>query len=485
MRVLSISLWVGVFSMVLGVRAARAQQEPESQGTPLSPELYVPRAPIAGEGNTEGENVTSLAFAADPSPLTGAQTFSPGGLPVTRSFWQPLLNLTSMADSNSLATNQPTGLTTWTYLYGGIDLHRISGRSDLTVNYLAGGLISNDGITGNALIQRLELGERLRGRRLTVSFFDQLTYLPETAFGFVAPTGPSPVSGQAVLLQPLLTADQSIVTSRGQRINNSVVAEEDRIFTPRSSLTLVQSYSLLRLPANGLLNVSDTIGQAGYNYQLTREDTVAVLYRFTAFRFGRFNQSINDHVVQFSYGRRITGRLALQVAAGPGIGFLRQPLSTGTGYTGDLAKSTRSSTLVYWTLDTTMTYRTERAQLGLAYDHSLSGGAGVLPGAVNDQFSGSINKQLFRTINGGYVMGYARNRGLNVAAPTPSNQTYNYVFGGVNIAHPWGRSKNIFLTYEVQFEDSNAAFCAGTTCGNGFVRHMVSFGLDWRPSPVR
>ena len=195
-----------------------------------------------------------------------------------------------------------------------------------------------------------------------------------------------------------------------------------------------------------------------------------------------FDQSIDGHVVQVSYGRRVTGRLAFQVAAGPAVGFFRTPISTSTGTPGGSTTTTSSSTQAYWTLDTSMTYQRRRAQFGLAYDHSLSGGAGVLAGAINNQVSGSINSQLTRTLNGGFVLGYARNQGLNVAAP--SNQSYNYWFSGMDFSHPWGRWTSLFLSYRTQFQNSNTGFCVGTTCGKSLVRHTVSIGFGWRPRPI-
>lgn len=455
-----------------------------SQTTQPVPALRSLLTSVTDSGNTEDPNADPQTLAPDRRALAGAQDLSLGAPALSRSSWQPLLNLISTLDTNALTTNNAGGKTTWTSLYGGIDLRRVSPRSDLTLNCLTGGLISSDGNASNSLTQQLAFGEKLSWRRSTISFFDQLSYLPETAFGFGVPSGLSLPGGQGLSLQPVLTPNQSILTTRGPRISNSFLVEVDTLLTPRSSLTFVGSYSLLRFLHNGFLNFGNAVFQAGYNYQITRKDTIALLYRFTAFRYDNFDQSIDSHIVQVSYGRRVTGRLAFQVAAGPVVGLLRTPISTSTGTSGGSTTTTSSSTQPYWTLDTSMTYQRQRTQFGLAYDHSLSGGAGVLAGAVNDQVSGSINSQLSRSLNGGFVLGYARNQGLNVTAPTPSNQSYNYWFSGVNFGHRWGHSTNLFLSYQVQFQDSNTGFCVGTTCGKSFLRHTVSLGIDWRSRPV-
>jgi hypothetical protein len=217
-------------------------------------------------------------------------------------------------------------LTTWTSFYGGIDLRHISRQSDLTLNYLAGGLTANNGNASSSFIQQLEFAEKLSGHRSAISFFDLMGYLPETAFGFGLPGGLNLPGGQGLSVQPVLTANQSILTTRGQRISNSFLTEVDRFLTPRSSLAFVGSYSLLRFLDNGFLNFGEAAFQAGYNHQITREDSIAVLYRFTAFRYN-LDQSIDSHVLQVSYGRQVTGRLAFQVAAGPGVGRFRMPIS--------------------------------------------------------------------------------------------------------------------------------------------------------------
>ncbi len=484
MRKLRMGMGVAILVIVLGVPVARSQQQSNGQATP--PVLAIPWQPYsaASNGIAEDPNANPQVLAPDKRALAGAQDFSLGVPALTHSFWQPLFNLMLTLDTNPLETNHSSGLTTWTSVIGGIDLHRVSGRSDLTLNYFAGGLTANNGNASNSLRHQLELGEKLSWRRTTISFFDQLSYLPEAAFGSDATGGLSFPDAQGLSLQPILTPNQSILTTRAQRISNSFVTEVDRFLTPRSSVTLVGSYSLLRFLDSGFLNFGNALFQAGYNHQFTRKDTVALLYRFTAFRYNNFDQSIDGQVVQVSYGRRVTGRLAFQVAAGPEIAFFRTPISPNTGTSTVVTTTTNSSTQAYWTLDTSMTYQKQRTRFGLAYDRSLSGGAGILAGSINNQVSGSMNSQLTRTLNGAFALGYARNQGLHVGAPAPSEQSYNYWFSGMNFSRPWGRWTSLFLSYRVQFQNSSTGFCVGTTCGKSLVRHTVSIGFGWRPRPI-
>jgi hypothetical protein len=478
------NIWVGGALMICSMTPAYSEPQSDVQANLPTPDLEVPHAPTASDGITEAPIKDSQNLAPDANSLTGARDLSLGVSRLRHSFWQPYINLTSTLDTNSLTTGHTGSLTTWSSLYGGIDLHKMSGQSDLTMTYLGGGLISNDGKASNSVVQQLELGDKLNWRRSNLSFTNQLSYLPEAAFGFGLPSGLSPSLGQGTPVQPVLAPNQSILTTQAGRISNTFLAELDKFLTPRSSLTFVGSYSVLHFLDGGFLNSSGTVFQVGYNRKATREDTVAVLYRFTTFQYNSANQSINSHVMQLSYGRQLTGRMAFQVAAGPGLGLFRTPLLVNTGASAGSPTMGGSSTQLYWTLDTSMTHQMRLAQLRFAYDHSLSEGAGVLAGAVNDQVSGSINSQLSRALNGGFVAGYARNRGISVATPTPSNQSYNYWFAGVNCAHPMGRSSSLFVNYRVQFQDSDIAFCAGATCGRSLVRHTLSIGFDWRSRPI-
>ena len=186
--------------------------------------------------------------------------------------------------------------------------------------------------------------------------------------------------------------------------------------------------------------------RAGYNYQLTRKDTIAISYLFSDFQYSNFDQSFTTNTVQGSYGRRVTGTPAFQIAAGPQVAFSHVPIS-GNGGT-----STESSTTQrFWTLSTALTYQLERTQLGFSYYHDATGGSGVLAGSIADVATGSASRQISRTFSGNVTAGYSRNQGTTVAAGAPPNQTYDYSFGGANLSHPLGRALAVTLSYQLQY----------------------------------
>ncbi len=488
MRITRILLWLALIAAILprpGVQAQQqSEQKPVDQAAPPVPAYRSPLASAAGDSDDEGLFPDPQKMAADTRSLAGAQVFSLGELAGAHTYWQPHVDMTSTADSNGLSASNNTGWTTWSSISGGVDLHRISGNSNLSLTYTGGATISNDGSAGNGVIQELGFVEKLMFRRLTFSLIDQFSYLPEAGFGFQVPGGLTLPGGGSIGLQPGLPPAQSILTARGQRISNAVVPQFDVPLTPRTSLTLVGTYSLLHYFDNGLLNYYSGGIQAGYNRQMTRKDTLALLYRFTAYRYSNFGQSIDDHTVQVSYGRRVTGKLAFQIAAGPEITSFQIPI---TGPNAGTAAAGNATTNLAWSLNTSLTYQLNRTQFGLAYAHGVSGGSGVQAGSVADTVTGNASRRLSRTFSGTASIGYARNSGLTVVSPSSTStasQTFGYWTGNLGLSHTLGRTMNLGLNYLFQLQGSNGTFCVGPTCGASFTRHEVSLTLGWHERPL-
>jgi hypothetical protein len=489
MRSIRKTIWATLFMMGMIAPKAQAQQQgeppapaPADQAAAPIPAYRSPLASAADNGDDGGLIADPNKLIPDSNALTGAQTFSLGQLAGRHSFWQPHVDFTSTLSSNGLSSQTNTGWTTWSTIYGGIDLRRISGNSDLSLLYLGGASVSNDGSSSNGVIQNLEFVEKLAYRRATISLLDQLNYLPENGFGSQFGNIGTPVGSGSIGLQPGLGPGQSILTASGQRLSNAFVPEVDVKLTARTSLTFVGDYSVLHFFDNNLLNSYEAGGQVGYNYQLTRKDTIGLSYGFTAIRYSNFNQSINDNVVHISYGRRVTGKLAFRIAAGPEYTSFQTPI-TSTPVTGTMPSS---SSNLSWSLSTSLTYQLRRTGLGLTYAHGVSGGSGVQAGALTDTVSGFATRQLSRTFSGNWNLSYGRNNGLTVNAPgsTTANQTFSYWSSDIGLNHAMGRTMNLSLNYLLQYQNSNSAFCVGPTCGSSFVVHQILFSLGWHDHPI-
>jgi hypothetical protein len=495
MYILRHSSWMaGLLIAGLAASAALAQdqqsQDQQSQGgqnqSQSQPAAPIPayHSPLASQADN-GEPEENEAPTPDTRAPSGVQTLQASGPETMHSYWQPHLDIFGTADSN--AQESPSGYSwgTSVSVSGGVDVHKVGGTSDLMVSYVGGGTFSDGENVGDGIIQQLGISDRFTLRRWTLSFFDQTSYLPESGYGYGGLGGGVLSTGTAGL-GSTFTNNQSLLVGNGQNLSNSFDAEADVNLTPRTSLTFVGGYSLLHYFDSGLLNSGDVTARAGYNYLWSRKDTISVFYTFSAFNYSNYNQSINTHTIQLSYARRVTGRLAFQVAAGPEISMFREPIPSGTGASS--SPVTANSTELYWALNSSVQYQLRRASLSAAYNHSVASGSGLLAGAVTDSVSGSATRQMSRTFSSGVTGGYAHNHGLIVGAGTPTSQDYDYAFVGANFSYPWGRTLGLTFSYQLQYQTSNASFCIGTigsgSCGTSVIRHLISVGVGWHERPI-
>ena len=493
MRTLNKTFWAALLLAMAGVSSAMAQQPDQGQQQPPPPDqssapIPAYHSPLASEAGND-DVTESQTIAPDNRSLTGAQYLSLG-VPTTRSYWQPRLDIFVSADSNPNETGTGTGSGsgsgngsgwgTWFSVSGGVDVHRISGNSSLMLSDVSGGTLGDNGGSSGGFMEGLSVADTLAFHRASITFVDQLEYLPSSAFGpggagGVGLSGGGTLGGGGSVFDP----GQSVLLGRGQNLGNTFTTDVDTYLTPRTSLTFIGGYSLEHYFDSHLLDYGDMIFRGGYNYQMTRKDTIAVSYTFSGYRYGNVHQSIDDHTMQVSYARRVTGRLSFQIAAGPQFVFAQSPISVSGGGT-----TPGSISQVYWSLSTALQWQAGRNLLGFSYNHGVGGGAGVLPGSVADRFTGSVTRQVSRTFSSGISTGYDRNQGTAIGATTSSNQTYDYWFVGGNLSHPIGRSLGLSLSYQLQYQNSNAAFCIGLTCGTSFTRNLISVGLGWHDRPL-
>ena len=481
----------GVWLVLLSCAPARAQQTgdtPQNQQEGQQPSQPIPaiRSPLASgaDNGDEDEAPNPQLVQPDTRSLTGVEDLSLGTMALEHSYWQPRLALSETVDSNPGSTSAGNGSWgTWTSLLGGVDIHRISGQSELLLSYTGGGMFStgNSDAT-NGVVQELSFKDKYSFRRSTLSVFDQLSYLPESSFGFAGTAGAGlPGVGTGGGVGSGFAPGQSILTPEGQNLANASAVELDPRLTSRTSLTFVGGYSLLHYFDNNLLNYGDASFQAGYNYQISRRNTVAVSYNFSAFRYSNVDQSLNLNTIQGSYARRVTGKLAFQISAGPQFASSTFPITSSTSST---ATGTASTSQLYWTLNTALQYQLRRAAISASYNHGVSGGSGVLAGAETDIATGSINDRVARTFNVGFTAGYSRNKGIAVSSGSSEAQSYSYWFAGVNVAHTIGRSLDIFANYQLQYQNGNTTGCVGSTCSTNITRNQIMFGLNLHKQPI-
>jgi len=461
--------------LLFGVSPILAQEQQEGGAPKSAAHAYPPL--IEGIGDQQTNDLDQMANPhPDDRPLTGVQAFTLGTPPVRHSYWVPGFQYGNFV--RSTPQNQP-GLTDWnttSYFAATASLLEAWSHAQLTVNYSGGGYVSTDSTQGNGYYHQLAFAQTFEWQRWQLEFLDQFAYLPQSQFGFGGTTnfsvpgvGGSLGAGQPGL-QPNYVPNQTIFSALGSRYSNSFAAQAVYALSPRGSITLVGSIGILRFSEAGNIQSNDGIFSAGYNYALTSRDTLGLQYRFSGYRYIGSPQALDDHVVQLAYGRKITGRLALQLYGGPEVTNFQVPLA---GVSRRISGSGGA----------TLLWDVSRGAVSLSYIHGVSGGSGVFTGSSTDWLQGVVGRQLTREWHANINFGYARNAFLGANAQQ-NGQTYDSWYAGAGLDRPLGRDASLSIGYTAYIQSSTLPVCVTGTCGANFTQHQVSLSFQWRLRPL-
>jgi hypothetical protein len=458
-----------------GTTMASAQEQAEDAGK-SKPAARVSPLLIEGDQNPSGDQDSAPTLHSDTRPLTGVQNPTLGSPEIRHSYWVPGLQYSNTVRSTALNQTTASGWNSTSYLTGNVSLLEAWSHSQLSLNYSGGGFFSTDSSQDRGYFHQFGLNQNFDWRRWQLAFLDQFFYLPETSFGFGVGTdislpgvggslGP-PLPGLVGNFQP----NQTVFTSFGTRYSNSFTTQAVYELSPRGSINVAGSYGILRFLQAGNIESNDYISNVGYNYALGKKDTLGMLYRFSAFRYIGNPQALDDHAVQLSYGRKITGRLALQISGGPEITTFHVPIGNATNHIGESANAT-------------LNYAMARNNLTLTYIRGASNGSGVQLGSSTDQIQAVVGRRLSREWQGNFNFGYARNGSLGNPNVGQSSQAINSYYIGGGVSRPIGRDANFSLVYTAQIQTSNQAVCATGTCNTSYTQHQITLGFSWHARP--
>jgi hypothetical protein len=452
-----------------GAKIAQAQEGQEN-GAPKPAGKAI--APLPADNEDQEQPIP--AMLPDDRPLVGFQDWLVGMPPESHSYWYPGFSYTNFASSNAQLAGGGNGWYSNSILTGNFSLLQNWSTAQLSVNYTGGASVSTDSAIGNSQYHRLGVFQAINWKRARLTLLDQFAYLPAAQFGFGAGTTLA-FPGAGGPLAPVLpglangfTPNQTIFNTIGSRYSNSGGLQANFLFSRRSSITVGGVFGILRFIDAGNIESNQTILNAGYNYEVSRNDTLGISYRFGAFEYLGSPQAIGDHTVQATYGKKITGRLALKLSIGPEITTFRVPPG--------LTPSTEHKA-VAGTAD--LTYAFAAGDLNLNYTHGVNNGSGVLLGALTDQVTLRSNRKLNRIWNANLNFGYARNTPID---GTAANQAYSAVYAGAGLERPISRAADLTLNYTANIQISNTGMCAGANCAN-FTTNQITLGLTWRGRP--
>jgi hypothetical protein len=473
--------WVLIL-VILYVPAVQAQQTDSAKNDSREQPVAPSPAPLPAGSTSVFALVSPQALteevqvAGNNGPLSGVQEPTLGPNLGARNFLVPNISVMSQMATYSSGSGYARP-TVFSYLLGTLDLNRVSARSELLLHYTGGGMLSS---YLNSGIQDLEFSYSFKWQRWSLLVGDQVSYLSESPFGFggvgglaflngVSPFGSGGLPGS--FLNPALTPNQTIPTILVPRLSNTLVSQIEYKLSPRSSWTAAGSFGMLNFLGAPFINSADGLFQTGYNYLVSPQSSVAVIYRFDAFRFMHLPLGIGDHVVQLGYARYVTGRLSLHLAAGPSMEMLRGAVPG-------------SANRLSWALDSALNYRLDRTTLLISYDHLVTGGSGVLVGAQTGQVEATVERTLTPKWQGSASLGYATNRNLIETATNLGKQNFNSWYVALRFNHQLRPGTAFFVAYGARLQALNAAACGTPNCGTNSISHEVSAGFNFGLRPI-
>jgi hypothetical protein len=492
-----------VSCLILALAAAlpvTAQQKDNRVSQPVNPLPPLPSGESSSRQEATASPEPNAAPQPDNNPLTGMQAFSLGGSG-GRSYFVPTFRVTQIADSNGRSAS---GQHVWrgvTAVNANLNLQRMWNRRQLGINYTIGGIVANTQSGRRSHYHNFGFNYQAQWRRWQTLIADSFSFLPESNFGGGGLPGVAGgiggiggggsgggiggiggglgsgigggIGGIGGGFVPGVIPNQSILTGNTKRFLNTVVGQVNYTINARTSWTMAGNFSTLQFTDPAFFDSNRYSFQTGINRQFTPADSVGFFYNMGMVRFPNDDRKFDTHSIQLAYGRKITGRLGLQIAGGPQFNRF------WNGLLGQMFSRTNV------TYRTNLAYSFPQTTLDLHYGYSTSTGSGVLAGAQTHRLELGAARPLGRVWRGSARIGYAHNERIRELAATTNQNSFHTLVFGLNLSRPLRRTGNMSFTYSLQRQVGDVSPCpAGTpACGRNILRHHLGLSFSWGFGP--
>jgi hypothetical protein len=174
-------------------------------------------------------------------------------------------------------------------------------------------------------------------------------------------------------------------------------------------------------------------------------------------------------LAELAFGRRITGRLAFQVAAGTQDIMTQHPGGVGNFH------------LWIPSVNSALTYERRRSGLSLSFTRGLTAGSGVYLGATSDTVAASAHYQFTRHLTGSVNAGYSVN--INLAPAGATTTQFDNWYVGANLARTLGTHARINFNYGAT-QQNNPLLCLVANCGANGLQQTVGMSINWHLRPA-
>lgn len=464
--------------------------DPDAPLQPLnpSPSLGYPNKPPIGAAR--GVSVPFDPQPYDPSQVTpdqntlaGVMPFTLGSLQHMRNTFDPAISVSQLGQTVPGASGR-TVLTGVSVVGASLNFNRTWSKYHFSAIY-NGGETFNLGYSAAASyfgqvsphyqFHYVSVAEEATWARWHALLRDDFAASPGAAFTAQGIGGPGlsaqlssllGVSGVASGVAP----SQTIDTGLTMRYMNSILGQAEYSLSRRSAITFSGYYGLLHFTVPGYISNSFFIVQAGYDHLLDPFNSVAILTSYGKIDYTGTGSSTTDYLGALAYGRKITGRLAFQIAAGPqGINF------AGAGGVGNFH-------ILFISVNSALSYERRRSGVVLSFDRGLNGGSGVLLGATSNTISGTAHYQFTRFWTGSVTGGYALNHSL--AASGAANTQFDNWFIGANLGRRVGPHLQINFNYGATKQNNPAICPVAGGCGGTGLQQTLGMSVNWHLRPA-
>lgn len=463
-------LAAGLALCVPAVLPAQTQQKDPRLNPPVAPAgESTSRAPAGAMA--AGASAPAPASQPDQKPLTGAELLSLGTFDGGHTYLLPSFSVTSGSEWNE-GDYRFRG-----NVRGGMAFHRDTGYNQMSLTYTTGALFGGERSTFESQAHSLVFNQNFQFRRWTLMVADSFNFLPESSFGFGGFNGigqpnqgglpnwnPGYSGGHQPNLDPTFLPDQTIYSGNSTRWSNTIIGQGTMQMTPRWSLTATGSFGMLRFLDAGFVESNNALIRAGLNYALSARDTLGFSYGASLIRFSN-DGAVNNHLVQVIYGRRLTGRLALQVGAGPSFIMTDNPV-------------VGSRQQASWSASSNLIYTVGRSTYGAGYSFRTTNGSGVQVGAQTHAVHFQGGHQISRMWSLMGSAGYAHNRGLAALNDVTVRRTFNTWHASIDLGRPVNRYTRLSFRYHVS-NQSVSCPPGALTCVSSGLRHQMGINLDF------
>ncbi len=461
-----------------------AQDDTGADSTPTAASNV---AATAAESDAQDTGATG-AIANNP-PLTSVDAPALETSTHSRKYLTPSIGISqSMIDNQSGNQNTNNGTEGLSRAFGTLSLERTSGRYDFTAGYVGAALYNSRDTHQNGQVHQLSLQEKITGERSQLQFMDLASYSPDSNFGSQALGGVG--AFQSIVGGTLgggLNTGFNILnpnfagTGLSNRVSNMAVIQGEHALSRQTTLTAAVSYGLLRFIDGGGVSSRQGGIALGYNYSLSRHQTLALLYTGAAFRFKGVGGSFNTQSLYAVYGAHLSSRLNMKIGAGPQVIASNQ---FGTGTTDQVS----------WGGLASAEYSFRRTVIRVRLERFINNGSGIFLGARSNYARLDFDRKLTRGWDGSMNFGFAHsNRLQSVPVNTDVNATgllplplqsnsrvANMGYAGVRLAHKWGQNAGIFVTYQFGRQTSDSPICTTISgCQRITQQHEGGIGFNW------